>query len=323
MITLSKIAKLAHVSVSTVSKAFSMSEDVNSETREMIFDIARQYGCFKKYYRAKYPRHVIAVICPEFKSRHYSYALSQLQEYLTEYNCEICVASTDFSVQTRQTLLEYYNQYTTVDGVILIDGKTEIDPCIEIPVVTVGSANCANSTVSVTTSYKEALAESIEYFLSKGVTQIGFVGETLTKGKLDLFRTLLEEKGLPPDERLISITDQRFEQGGYSAMEKIFLSGNLPRALICAYDYMAIGAIRCIYDRGLTVPEDIAVLGMDDIPECSYLNPPLSSIHSHLGEACKIAADAMIDCLSGNLVRKTITVQPQLHLRKSTEISYE
>ena len=82
MITLSRIAKLAHVSVSTVSKAFSMSPEVSEQTREMIFDIAKDHGCFKKYYKAKYPKHVIAVLCPEFKSRLYSQALSNLQAYL-------------------------------------------------------------------------------------------------------------------------------------------------------------------------------------------------------------------------------------------------
>ena len=62
MITLSKIAKLSHVSVSTVSQAFSGSSEVNEETRKLIFEIANQQNCFKKYYNAKYDKYVIAVI---------------------------------------------------------------------------------------------------------------------------------------------------------------------------------------------------------------------------------------------------------------------
>lgn len=320
MITMSKIAKLAHVSVSTVSKAFSMSPDVSPETREAIFEIARQYGCFKKYYRAKYPKQVVAVICPELKSRYYNYALSLLQSYLAEYNCEICVASTDFSKKATEELLHYYNHYTSVDGVILINTSADIDPSMELPVVAVCSSARCNSTVSVTAGYKDGLAEALDYFLNKGVTQIGFLGESLTRSKLKLFQELLEERGITPNEHIISISDSRFEQGGYSAMEKLLDSGHIPRALVCAYDHMAIGAIRCIYDRGLTVPDDIAVLGMDNIPECSYLNPPLSSIDSNLGDACKKAAEAMMDCLLGNPTENTISVQPQLYLRKSTEI---
>lgn len=320
MITMSKIAKLAHVSVSTVSKAFSMSPDVNPETREAIFEIARQYGCFKKYYRAKYPKQVVAVICPELKSRYYNYALSLLQSYLAEYNCEICVASTDFSRETTQDLLQYYNHYTSVDGVILINTSAEIDSSMEIPVVAVCSSARCNSSVTVTAGYKDGLAQALDYFIRKGATQIGFLGDSITQSKRKMFQELLQERGIIPEEHWISIVDTRFEQGGYNAMQQLLDSGNLPRVLICAYDHMAIGAIRCIYDRGLTVPGDIAVLGMDNIPECSYLNPPLSSIDSNLGEACKYAAEAMMDCLLGNPTKKTISVQPQLYLRKSTDI---
>lgn len=320
MITMSKIAKLAHVSVSTVSKAFSMSPDVNPETRDAIFEIAKQYGCFKKYYRAKYPKQVVAVICPELKSSYYSYALSLLQQYLAEYNCEICVASTNFSKETVRTLLQYYNHYTSVDGVILINSGAEIDPSTEIPVVSVCSSAHCNCTVSVTASYKDGLAQALDYFMSKGITKIGFVGDSITRSKLLQFKSFLQDRGIAPDERLISVSTSRFEQGGYEAMDMLFSSGCLPRALVCAYDHMAIGAIRCIYDRGLTVPGDIAVLGMDNIPECGYLNPPLSSIDSNLEDACKKAADAMMDCLLGNPTKKTISVKPLLYLRKSTEI---
>lgn len=73
--TLTKLAKLANVSVSTASKAFSMSPEVNSETREMIFDKARELRCFKQFFSAKYPRLVVAVICPELESRYYSGAV--------------------------------------------------------------------------------------------------------------------------------------------------------------------------------------------------------------------------------------------------------
>ena len=60
--TLTKLAKLANVSVSTASKAFSMSSEVNEETRKIIFDIAKEHGCFKKYYNANYPKLVIAIV---------------------------------------------------------------------------------------------------------------------------------------------------------------------------------------------------------------------------------------------------------------------
>ena len=68
--TLSRLAKLANVAVSTASKAFSMSSDINEQTREEIFRVAKENGCFKKFFNAKYPKFTVALICPEVHSQH-------------------------------------------------------------------------------------------------------------------------------------------------------------------------------------------------------------------------------------------------------------
>lgn len=321
MITLSKIAKLAHVSVSTVSKAFSMSNEVNPETRERIFDIAKQHGCFKKYYRAKYPKHVIAVICPEFGSRSYSVALALIQKYLSEYNCEICVAATGFSEEKERELLEYYNRYTAVDGVIDIEARVKIDENIEIPVAAVNSMHPNNGVISVTNDNGPPLKKAIEYFTEKGVKDIGFISEMNTLGTLEKFSEVIKGKFGYVNEDLISVTDKRIEAGGYAAMEKFFSNGRLPRAIICAYDHMAIGAVRCIYDHGLKVPDDIAVMGMNDIGGAGeFLNPPLSSINTNMNKMYKIVTDALISHLMGEPSGTREKVVSELVLRKSTEI---
>lgn len=306
--TLTKLAKLANVSLSTASKAFSMSSEVNEETRERIFKIAKQHGCFKKFYKAKYPKYVIAVICPEFKSRYYSMFLSSLQEYLKNYNCEISVASTDFCEKTKNELVEYYNKYTSVDGVILLAKKEQTEENIEIPVVT------------VSTDFAASLKEAIQYFISKNVTKIGFIGEKLTESKKKEFCDLMEDIGLTVSPNFISISDRRFEEGGYDAMEKILASEEFPRAIVCAYDNMAIGAIRCIYDHGLQVPEDIAVLGFDDIRESKFLNPPLSSINHNIDKACRLATEAIMEKIMNNCGESHIKAESKLHLRQSTKI---
>ena len=320
MITLSKIALLAHVSVATVSKAFSMSSEVNEQTREMIFDIAKKYGCFKKFFNAKYPKFVVAVICPEFQSLHYSTALSYIQKYLSMHNCETCVASTDFSAESEGGLFEYYSKYAAVDAIISIGGGLKIDKTLEIPVVCIGSSERGEGGISLSLDYKPAMTEAIEYFINKDVKNIGFIGERLTEAKLKLFKDIIKEKLFPLNENYISITDERFEMGGYRAMEKLFETDSVPRALICAYDYMAIGAIKCIYDKGLRVPEDIAVLGMDDIPESQFLNPPLSSINPQTDALCRSAVDLIISRLTDKKLEDITYDPPKVCFRRSTEI---
>ena len=318
MITLSRIAKLAHVSVSTVSKAFSMSPEVNEQTREQIFEIARELGCFKKYYKAQYPKLVIAVLCPEFKSRLYSQSLSVLQEYLSSHNCEISAAATEFSGEREQELLRYYNRHTSVDGIIVIGSNGKPEPELELPVAYVLGKNPGCFRVSMNT--EPAIRQAVDHFLSHGVTDIALLGEPRTKTKLQTLQDLLADQGYPVPDHRITVSQKRFEAGGYEAMAQLLDRAEPPRAVICGYDYMAIGAIRCIYDRGLSVPEDVAVMGMDDLYEAKYLNPPLSSIDYPIDRACTLAADALLAELMGQPHAKQEVVAASLHLRRSTEI---
>lgn len=320
MMTLSKIAKLANVSVSTASKAFSGSTEVNEETRQMIFGIAKEQGCFKKFYNAKYQKLVIAVIAPEFRSVYYARYLSYIQVCLQKKNCELCVSTTDFSPQKEKDLIEYYYKNADVDGIILIDAENEEIGKYEIPIVCVNFAKRSENVCFVTKNPRPALEESIEYLLKKGVRAIGFIGEELTVGKLRLVQEILQQNGVTPDDDFMVTTKGRFSKGGYQAMEELFAKKKLPRAIICGYDYMAIGAIRCIYDHGLSVPEDVAVLGMDDIVEAEYLNPPLASISMSTEEICRQASEMIVNHINGEDTPRQITVDSVLKIRKSFEI---
>lgn len=320
MITLSKIAKLAHVSVSTASKAFAMSNEVNEQTREEIFKVAKELGCFRKFYNAKYPKYVIAVICPELQSLHYSFALSTLQENLASQNCEICVATTNFSEETEQLLLDYYHYHTSVDAIVIIQGELPITDNYEIPIIAVNSSCPQPNTVSITTDFETSVANAIEYFQKHGITDIGYLGETKSLGRELMFKNQMQQKvGGYNDEHVI-VSDLRFQKGGYAAMEELLKQKNPPRAVICAYDYFAIGATRCILDHGLSVPEDVAIISIDDLPEAKYLNPPLSSINPLHEEVYKTAADSIVKLINNEMIDMDITIGSKLYLRESSKI---
>ena len=96
--------------------------------------------------------------------------------------------------------------------------------------------------------------------------------------------------------------------------------GSVPRALICAYDYLAIGAVRALTESGYRIPEDVAIIGMDDIPEAKFLNPPLSSINSNFDEVCEAASETLINILMGRPYEKSTVVRHTLNLRGSSEV---
>ena len=320
MMTLSKLAKLANISVSTASKAFSGSKEVSEETREMIFDIAKENGCFKKFYNVKYPKLVVAIIAPEFNSAYYTRYLSCIQKNLEEKNCELCVSVTEFSKECEKNLMEYYDKHAAVDGVITIHSQIEDAGKYEVPIAFINPIHKLEYGFSVFGDSKRALEEGIVYLAGKGVDKIGFIGEQKTMQKYRGFKEMLEAKDLSYNESFVSISDKRFEEGGYEAMERLISQKKTPRAIVCAYDYMAIGAIKCIYDHGLTVPEDIAILGMDDIPEAKYLNPPLASISTPVDGLCQLAAEAIVKQMNGQPITTHQELESTIHFRKSFEV---
>ena len=319
MITLSRIAKEAHVSVSTASKAFSGSTEISEETRELVFRVAKAHGCFKKFYNAKYPKLVIAVIAPEFSSMHYARYLALIQQQM--HNCELCVSTTNFSAECEKDLIDYYYKHSNADGMILIDLHPELPQAMEMPVVFLGNTNITDAlsrqSAAVYCDMSQAMEDALGYLKSRGISSVGFLGESRTTGKADLFRRKMEEFGMPVQDGQILCMEHRFEDGGYRAVEMLLQKGAPPRALICAYDYMAIGAMRCLRDRGYRIPEDVAILGMDDLPEARYLEPPLASISSAPEQRCQMATDTILRLINGEETEKEMVIPAVIHLRRS------
>ena len=315
--TLTELAKLAHVSTSTASKAFALSPEVNAETRDMIFEIAKQHGCFKKFYRLEYPGLVFAVICPEFESLYYTSILARLQVALDKRGCEICVATTQFSKERCVELVDYYTKYARVDGIILFDGASGLAAQGDVPIVCVGHAS--DKAIRVVLHKLPALEEAIDHFLERGIDDIGFLGERLTISKERSFRDILASRGVTVHESSIWI-GERFADGGYATVKEMLKKEKPPRAIICGYDYLAIGAMRALTEEGYRIPEDVAIVGMDDIPEARFLNPSLTSISSNIDEVCEAASETLINILMGNPYEKSTFVRSTLHKRRSSEV---
>ena len=216
--------------------------------------------------------------------------------------------------------MDYYYKHADVDAIIIIEPQSKITENGELPVLLLGPIDTDGNCPSVFCDVDAALEESITYLKNKGVDRIGFIGEMLTRRKLEHFKNILHKQKLPYHQEYVQIADRRFEAGGYAAMEKLFAENALPRAVICAYDAMAVGAMRCIADHGLRIPEDIAILGMDDIPQAPYLIPPLSSIDSQIDALCALAATTVIAQINGKPVPSKQRFPSSFKLRRSFEI---
>jgi DNA-binding LacI/PurR family transcriptional regulator len=147
---------------------------------------------------------------------------------------------------------------------------------------------------SITVDIDQAVSDAIEYLKELGHTEIGFAGEPLTLSKLKIFQAAMRKKGLPVRQKWIKTSSLRFEEAGMEMVEEWLREGTLPTAILAGYDNIAIGIIKALTERGYRVPEDVSVVGMDDISVAPFLEPPLSSIQTNTEETCRYAVELIM-----------------------------
>lgn len=292
---LNTLARLAGVSVGTVSKAFSGSDEISEKTRQRIFALAKELGCYDKYSKQKFQKKVIAVICPEWNSDFYTAFLSILHREITRQGGIMTVSISNFSEETAAELFSYYTSYCHADGIILIGSAAKVKNPHLIPAVVIGDASTTEHIDEIRVQWSNAIHDAIGYLKAEGHTEIGFIGESLTHAKQNLFVEAMRHHSIPLQKQWIWNGDQRFAQAGVAAIEAWKKdNGSLPTAILAAYDYIAIGVIQALKKYELRVPEDISVIGMDDIPVDPYLETSLSSIRTHTEELCQTAVDIIM-----------------------------
>ena len=130
---------------------------------------------------------------------------------------------------------------------------------------------------------------------------MGEKGHFDTAERLQGYRHALVEAGITPDERYEAQGDFS-EASGHRAVQELLALPDRPTAIFCANDSMAIGGLAAVHDAGLRVPEDMTVVGFDDIPLAHYMSPPLSSVHVPVFEMGERAVTRLIAALKGEPV---------------------
>ncbi|MBE7043984.1 MAG: LacI family transcriptional regulator [Ruminococcaceae bacterium] len=290
---LSQLAQLAHVSVSTVSKAFSASSDIAPETRQYIFDIAKEHGCFEKYYKEKYDRPIIAVICPEIRSTYYTAFLDVLEQRIRDWGAALLLFTTNFDRQQEMDILHYCRCFAKVSGIICIGGYAPTHATDEIPVVKIGATNHKTDHADHIQISNKGIYDAILHLKENGHKKIAFIGEKLTISKQEHFVKAMNRQKLPVMEEYLITSDYRFEQAGEDCMQKLLSLSKRPTAIVAAYDYIAFGAINHIRRNGFCVPEDFSIIGMDNISPSDYQGIRLTSVKVDFLQVCNRAFDLL------------------------------
>jgi DNA-binding LacI/PurR family transcriptional regulator len=286
--TLMKLAELAGVSVATVSKAFSGSKEIGNTTREHIFALAKEHGCFEKYYKSPRKRPLIALIFPEPESEYYNRMIGIFERTLHEHGMDSVVAFSRFDEEREAELFREFSYRMQADGVIVGSSGRAIRNPDEIPLITFSKNRRKDSNSdTVNIDFEGAVTRLVETLKEYGHTKVGFLGETLTKEKEDLVRNALRRAGLSVRNSHFFTSKKRFMEAGEDGMRALIERGDLPSVIIASYDQIAYGAMKHAIQCGYRIPKDISFVGFDNISSASYLGIPLSSLHVDLEDTCQ------------------------------------
>ncbi len=312
--TMRELAKLAGVSVSTVSKAFSGSREISIKQRDKIFCIAKENGCFRKYYKSSSAKPVIAVIGPEFKSPYYAQQLSFLEAEIQKRGGIMVTGSHNFDADVSAELFFYFTQHVKVDGVLMYTSYVPKERN-DVPIVVIGKSDTYDS---IALSWRNAIEDAVTHFLENGHSNIAFIGDIYTHSKKKVFVETMQKMELHLPEDYLVESPIRFEEAGYSVMNALLKLDVPPTAVLAAYDSIAIGVMKSVYEHGLNIPKDISLIGMDDIASNLYFETPLTSATSYNADFCEIAVDMLFDRMQNREAeRKQIKVSATLIKRSS------
>lgn len=327
--TIKDIADMAGVSRTTVSLAMNGSPKINRKTRENVLRLIAEVGYRPNQTARNLVRRstgTILVILPSidhvFSDVYFAECLSGIVEETTRrgFHMMVDLATPDFKQELKALTLFHQG---TVDG-ILCAGNLTTDRYLKdlakagCPLVLVNSSLPGVSRV-IGANTRGAM-RAVQHFYSLGHRRIGHIrGPQFVTTAIDRtagYLKALEVLGLEQDEKLIA--QGYFDEGsGYAAMNWLLDQPNPPTAVFTTNDIMAIGAIRSINERGLRVPDDVALFGGDDIQMAHLANPPLSTLRQPMDAIGQAACQQMFLQIEGKPHRKSSEIELEIIIRES------
>lgn len=322
-ITIRDVARAAGVSPATVSQVLNGSRPVADKTRarieEVIAELDYRPNVFARGLKTLESR-LVGVVLPDLSNPFYPSLVRGVQDELGLGGYHSLIVNTDAEPgQERQLIAELVERH--VDGLVLITFTLAAADYADlaakgVPFVVVGRTEGFDH---VHTSDFAAAFEMTTYLLERGYEAIAHLagpeeGFGPAAPRLAGYRAAMKAYGVRAARAPVMRGDFTLS-GGAKAMLQLLESGEHPRAVFCANDLMAIGAISAARASGLRVPEDLAVAGFDDIDAASLVRPSLTTVGHSAAELGARAAGLLVDRMNGSVV-PPVDVEVGFELKK-------
>ena len=292
--TLSKLAQLANVSVSVVSKAFSGRNDISDAMREHVFRVAREHGCFQQFYHVPYDKPVVAVIIPEIISDYYVRYVQILKRCMEERGYTMLLSISNFDRALTSDLVHYYTVHNKTQGLLLWNPPDRAIPDgLSTAIISFGTGEGQSIGAHICQDARAGIAQALTDLAARGHHRIGYVGEPFTEAKKQILCEEMANVGLTPRPEWMITARTRFEEAGREGIRQLLVREERPTAVFAAYGYVTRGVLEELQAQGLQVPRDLSVISMDNEP--SPLDPQMdvACIPSDIERRCAIAMELL------------------------------
>ena len=327
-VTISDVAEEAGVSKQTVSRVINERPDVADHTRGRIKKVIERLG----YYPDPIARsmrgstHTLGCITPNLSDYNFSSIVQAAQAEARNNGFFLLTGSAQSEFDVLPLLNEIMNR--RVDGLLVINPRDDdrylhFLPLVErgIPVVYIKNTPLDEKVSAVSLDDETGGYLATRHLIHLGHMKIatiqGLPNEECTKERLAGFRKAYREAGIQLDSQLLVNGDWSATSGN-QAIKTLLTKGNDFTAVFAQNDRMAVGAIRALRESGLRVPQDVSVIGYDDIPLSSFFDPPMTTVRQPMEAFGRIGAQILIEALNNpGFQPRIVRLAPELIIRKT------
>lgn len=330
-VTIRDVAKSAGVSIATVSHVINHTHAVSSELEQRVNDTINALNYHpNKLARALNRRDLplLALIVPDISNSYWSSFSRAVQDVADLYEYSVIVCSSDGLYEREKRFLRSLSGW--IGGIIIHPYYvtiTDVNQLIgdKMPVLILGDfingEPQPQNWDQVASNNLESAQVAVEHLIGLGHRNIAFIqgpeNTPTSKRRLTGYRQAMESAGLPILNDLVVAGDYTYK-GGYLAMKALLSRKARPTAVFCANDLSALGALEAAKQTGCSIPQDLSIIGFDDIDEAALASPPLTTVRLSPRHIGKMAAETLIARMKSRQEPTRVLVEGTLVIRQST-----
>lgn len=337
-VTIRDVARVSGFSIKTVSNVINGHPQLRAETRKRVQDAIDELG-YRPNLSARNLRSgrtgVIGLIIPDLTTAYFAELADAVMRAAASKGIAVLIEPIGSGRENELAALRGQHRHM-VDGVIyssltLGSGDAELLKAVDTPLVVLGDTSFKGQVDRITMANTAGAKAATAHLLAVGRRRIlalgAHEGDIVASAELRLtgYRAALEDAGVPFDEQLVCYADSWHRRGGAAAMARLLAGGLNFDAVFAFNDTLALGAMRVLQEAGVRIPQDVAIVGFDDLDETRYSLPALSTVNPRRDQIAQAALDTLLRRIDGgaDLEAREIETDFSLEVRESSGGSTE